>query len=1008
MAMSLLALMGAGAAQASPLPISPALTRQRALSAAIGQSASGTTFEPACAARAGHGQAHCLADVLVQRSTRSPVHPDLSRPGALDHPGLVATTTEGGPPRASALPLPGTPAYLQEAYDLTALSQSAGAGDTVAVVDAYDDPTAERDLAAYRTSYGLPACTKADGCFHKVNEGGSASPLPEANGEWGVEESLDLDAVSALCSNCHILLVEAREASMEDLGRADDEAYALGAAQVSNSWGADEEGSPEAEGLSDSSFSFPHASSLYASGDEGYSGERVNQYPASLPDVSSIGGTTLLEPAAAGEASPRGATETTWGNGAEGTASGCNENVPQPAWQTGLACAGRAYDDISADADPYTGLDVYDSALEGWALVGGTSEATPLTAAYYALVGGVADGDPEWDYTSAPSLYDITSGSDSILGGRSCSTFICDAGLGYDGPTGNGSISGSVVEGPPGVAGPSQTDGGYVTSEASTSATLSGGVYPNQRATECYWQWGTSTSYGHSTQAALAGDGSGAQAGAGGLVPVSGQMEGLEAGVTYHYRLVARSEHDGQATTAYGYDRSLDFTGHGASGQAPGVGDVHAGATGTGTALLSGVVSPNGSATQYYFAYGTSSSYGSTTTVEEAGSGTGSVDVSANIGKLSPDTTYHYALVAVNASGGRTQSSDESFTSETGPEGAGTPEVTNLTASGVEDDMATVSATIGPHTGSLLYAVSYGKTRASEGGGSSYLLAPSATPTPIGYVITGLSPATTYHYALVLIGEAGEVATPEATFTTLAEGVSPTGTTPALASVTVSAVGTTSATLEGSVSSDGAPTSYHFAYGPTGAYGQSTGTVQASPSDTVAAAQDITGLEPGTTYHYTLVATNAFGQTAYADQTFQTASLPVSQVEAPTQQEGPRVSPIGQVEARRLTLVQQDKAVRSRHRLDVALTVSDPSHAKASDVVICEALPRGTTVATASRHFKLHGGTICFSAATLDPRGREVVSLSLSYGSAHGTLTLAASASAHGFTTEHSRLRATL
>src|SRR6185437_8022913 len=112
----------------------------------------------------------------------------------------------------------GTPAYLQQAYDLTYLSQTAGAGDTVAVVDAGDDLNAQGDLATYRSTYGLPPCTSANGCFAKVNQNGATSPLPSpAGSDWESETSLDLDAVSALCPNCHIVLVAASSSSISDL-----------------------------------------------------------------------------------------------------------------------------------------------------------------------------------------------------------------------------------------------------------------------------------------------------------------------------------------------------------------------------------------------------------------------------------------------------------------------------------------------------------------------------------------------------------------------------------------------------------------------------------------------------------------------------------------------------------------------------------------------------------------------------------------------------------------------
>jgi len=132
------------------------------------------------------------------------------------------------------------PADLRSAYNLP--SESAGSGQTVAIVDAYNDPDAESDLASYRSRYGISGCTTGDGCFRKVNQTGGTS-YPTANAGWAVEISLDLDMVSAACPNCHILLVEASSNSNGDLYTAEDEAVALGASEVSNSWGGEEESS---------------------------------------------------------------------------------------------------------------------------------------------------------------------------------------------------------------------------------------------------------------------------------------------------------------------------------------------------------------------------------------------------------------------------------------------------------------------------------------------------------------------------------------------------------------------------------------------------------------------------------------------------------------------------------------------------------------------------------------------------------------------------------------------
>ena len=140
------------------------------------------------------------------------------------------------------------PADLRKAYSLASAAVTRGTGQTVALVDAYDDPTIESDLNAYRAYYGIPACTTANGCFKKVNQDGEQGSYPLANPDWEPEIALDTEMVSAICPKCHILLVEANSADEtvamsnpvqhSDLGAAVDTAVNLGATEVSNSYGS--------------------------------------------------------------------------------------------------------------------------------------------------------------------------------------------------------------------------------------------------------------------------------------------------------------------------------------------------------------------------------------------------------------------------------------------------------------------------------------------------------------------------------------------------------------------------------------------------------------------------------------------------------------------------------------------------------------------------------------------------------------------------------------------------
>jgi subtilase family serine protease len=310
-----------------------------------------------------------------------------------------------------------TPADLQSAYKLP--SATAGGGQTVAIVDAYDDPKAESDLGVYRAQFGLPACTTANGCFRKVDQSGGTT-YPRGNRGWAQEISLDLDMVSAVCPNCHILLVEATSNSFSNLATAVDEAAKLGANEISNSYG----GSEYSNEVSDQShYHHPGIAITASSGDSGYG----VQFPASSQYVTAVGGTTLNK-----ASTSRGWSETVW----SGAGSGCSAYIPKPSWQTDSGCSRRTVADVAADADPNTGVSVYDTYHEtGWLVFGGTSVASPIIASVYALAGNAGSVTyGSYSYSHLSSLFDVTSGSNGSCGG----SYLCTGGVGYDGPTGNG------------------------------------------------------------------------------------------------------------------------------------------------------------------------------------------------------------------------------------------------------------------------------------------------------------------------------------------------------------------------------------------------------------------------------------------------------------------------------------------------------------------------------------------------------------------------------------------
>ncbi|MBV9794103.1 MAG: putative Ig domain-containing protein [Actinobacteria bacterium] len=324
------------------------------------------------------------------------------------------------------------PSQLQAAYNLTAASAADGSGRTVALVDAYDDPNAASDLAAYRSAAGLPAVPG----FEKVNQEGATSPLPSTaptSDDWTVEESLDLDMVSAICPECKIVLVEADNDSGNGLNVAENTAASL-AGYISNSWG----GSESSTDTSEDSEYFNHPGDVItaSAGDSDYG----VIYPATSPNVVSVGGTRLST-----ASNSRGWTESVWNDGSgDGTGSGCSAYEPKPSWQAALSlpagCSNRIDNDTSADADPDTGLAVYDTSNGngGWTEVGGTSASSPMLAAMYALAGNAGSTPADDIYTHTSDFYDVTSGNDG-----SCSpAYLCTAETGYDGPTGIGTPDG--------------------------------------------------------------------------------------------------------------------------------------------------------------------------------------------------------------------------------------------------------------------------------------------------------------------------------------------------------------------------------------------------------------------------------------------------------------------------------------------------------------------------------------------------------------------------------------
>ncbi|HMD56975.1 MAG TPA: PKD domain-containing protein [Solirubrobacteraceae bacterium] len=503
------------------------------------------TIRPACAP-APPGSATCFALV------RTPV-----RAADAASRGVVPYTIGGG--AYTKGPAEGfTPADLASAYGF---SPAGGAGQTVALIDAYDDPKIEEGLAKFDTEYKLGECTKADSCFRKVNEEGSeeVENLPPKDEEgWSEEISLDVETVRAVCNGCKILLVEATSSAYHDLAKAANEAAALGATEISNSYGGPEIGLVyEEAAYNEAAYRHPGIVVTAATGDYGYDDWNYLLFPfelepfelpdmpnapASLPSVVSVGGTSLhLNGSGTRE------EETVWNDDGPYPpkefpagyvdGSGCSTLFPAQPWQSSAAgwastgCGGKRLSaDVSADADPATGFDVYDNynfctkepeckkiresfEKHPWETFGGTSLSAPIIAGLYALAGG-ANGLPYPALAlygrlgDAAALYDVTQGGDGICAAQpklACGepnvasgatldcegTSSCDARVGLDGPTGVGTpngISAFQPVFPTAVATPPATILAGV--PAAFSSASSSDPYPGGTIAGWSWAWG--------------------------------------------------------------------------------------------------------------------------------------------------------------------------------------------------------------------------------------------------------------------------------------------------------------------------------------------------------------------------------------------------------------------------------------------------------------------------------------------------------------------------------------
>ncbi len=434
-----------------------------------------------------------------------------------------------------------TPSDLAAAY---ALNTTGGAGQTVAIVDAYNDPNIDADLQTFDAQYGLAPCSVANGCLQIVGQTGSPDSLPpDDTTGWSVEESLDVQAVHSVCQGCKIILVEANSSNDVDLAAAENTAAALHATEINNSFGEPE---PQASPGFAAAFNHPGIVVTAATGDDGYDsydllqGVNAPNIPSSSNTVVSVGGTSLYLTQNGTRSyetvwntnGPKDVYEQAFGQPLGAGGGGCSTVFPAQRWQSSLSVwgetgcgANRLAADVSAVSDPLTGFDIYDSynaiqGAPGWATFGGTSLASPIVAAAYGLAGGaqgvsypaltlyghlasandVTAGGNGWcagmgapqcgNPNISSSIVDCAFAADGSLapGNRACTAL-----AGYDGPTGVGTPNGLSMflkTGPGGsVTGPTAV----IANQSGTWHTAALDPFPGGAISSYSWNWGDGT-----------------------------------------------------------------------------------------------------------------------------------------------------------------------------------------------------------------------------------------------------------------------------------------------------------------------------------------------------------------------------------------------------------------------------------------------------------------------------------------------------------------------------------
>jgi hypothetical protein len=386
-------------------------------------------------------------------------HPDDHAHRLLSQPGFASPSYILYHPAGSAQPAwssgsagGATPAQITHAYgfDHIALSNGAagnGSGQTIAIVDAYDDPNIQSDLNAFDTQFQLASTTLTTVWVY--SQGESSTPVADPTGNWEVEESLDVEWAHAIAPGANIVLVEANSSSPSDLFTAVNVARNwAGVSVVSMSWGfAEFSGETSLDTLFTTPPGHQPVTFVAASGDSG-----TISYPAASPNVVAVGGTTLMmdgRTTLTSGAQGNYISETPWSH----SGGGVSGYETEPAYQQAVQGTGRrtnpdvayaasiVYPATASSGAITTGYTIYDSYTGGsatpWAQVGGTSAGAPQWAALFAIANQAraVNNLPAINSTSPQQalgiLYKISNGGDfHYITTRSSSRYNLVTGLG--------------------------------------------------------------------------------------------------------------------------------------------------------------------------------------------------------------------------------------------------------------------------------------------------------------------------------------------------------------------------------------------------------------------------------------------------------------------------------------------------------------------------------------------------------------------------------------------------